>query len=289
MRSPLVTVTLTAAAILAVLGGFAIVVEQSGNEIAQVRGEVGALERSVANLEVKLDILLEGNESLAEKLATEEERRAALEEQQESLLSDVTSQFSTLKSEEATAIVARWEPYVYDLACIFPGDEDEPEGGSATVERVGSVTRFVTNEHVLEKKSMRPITCTLSKPDKKEVSVSVNESALSYETDVDIAYGTLPSGALPALGPEKRCSAVPAIGDRVVILGYPSIGATDSITATEGIISGFGDEYYITSAKIEKGNSGGAAIHVKNDCLLGLPTLVVAGRIESLARILPLK
>jgi hypothetical protein len=71
-------------------------------------------------------------------------------------------------------------------------------------------------------------------------------------------------------------------------LGYPSIGAKESITATEGILSGFDEEYYTTSAKIEQGNSGGAAIHVKNDCFLGLPTLVLAGRIESLARILPI-
>jgi hypothetical protein len=71
-------------------------------------------------------------------------------------------------------------------------------------------------------------------------------------------------------------------------LGYPSVGAREGITATDGIISGFDKPYYITSAKIERGNSGGAAIHVKNNCLLGLPTLVVAGQVESLARILAL-
>jgi len=84
------------------------------------------------------------------------------------------------------------------------------------------------------------------------------------------------------------CKVRPITGDQVVILGYPSVGSQSTVTATEGIISGFDDGYYVTSAKIEQGNSGGAAIHVKNNCFLGIPTLVVVGKIESLARILPL-
>ena len=91
------------------------------------------------------------------------------------------------------------------------------------------------------------------------------------------------------VGSVKTCVDKPVIGDQVVILGYPSVGAEEGITATEGIVSGIDDDYYVTSAKIEQGNSGGAAILVKNNCLLGLPTLVVAGKIESLARILPIK
>ena len=56
---------------------------------------------------------------------------------------------------------------------------------------------------------------------------------------------------------------------------------------TEGIISGFDEVFYTTSAKIEKGNSGGAAVSAERDCFLGMPTLVFAGKIESIARILP--
>lgn len=62
-----------------------------------------------------------------------------------------------------------------------------------------------------------------------------------------------------------------------------------SIAVTEGIISGFEGNYFITSAKVEHGNSGGAAIHVRNNCLLGLPTFAQVGYIESLARILDIR
>ena len=105
----------------------------------------------------------------------------------------------------------------------------------------------------------------------------------------DLGYVSL-SGAstLPVSTPAPQCAENPQIGDEVVILGYPGVGSKDSVTATEGIISGFDGDFYITSAKIERGNSGGAAVHVEDNCLLGIPTLTIAGRVESLARILKL-
>lgn len=88
---------------------------------------------------------------------------------------------------------------------------------------------------------------------------------------------------------QPYCTGKPAIGDKIVILGYPSIGATSGITATEGIISGYDGLYYVTSAKIEHGNSGGIAVLVKDNCVLGMPSASVVGSIESLGRILPSK
>jgi S1-C subfamily serine protease len=109
---------------------------------------------------------------------------------------------------------------------------------------------------------------------------------MAVATNVDFGYGAV-FASVPAMLPSQVCTEKPKIGDKVVILGYPGIGAQDSVTATEGIISGFDANYYTTSAKIEKGNSGGAAIDVERNCFLGLPTLVITGQIESLARILP--
>jgi len=69
-------------------------------------------------------------------------------------------------------------------------------------------------------------------------------------------------------------------------LGYPGIGGNNDITATEGIISSYDGDYYITSAKIEHGNSGGIAILIKDNCFLGIPSYAEAGEIESMGRIL---
>jgi len=87
----------------------------------------------------------------------------------------------------------------------------------------------------------------------------------------------------------KVCPTLPRIGEDIIILGYPSTGALESVTATEGIVSGIEDNFLITSAKVEQGNSGGAAIFKDQNCYFGIPTFVVSGELESFARILSFK
>ena len=41
----------------------------------------------------------------------------------------------------------------------------------------------------------------------------------------------------------KICPSPPRIGEDVIILGYPSAGASASVTATEGIVSGVEDNF----------------------------------------------
>ncbi len=76
------------------------------------------------------------------------------------------------------------------------------------------------------------------------------------------------------------------VGKEVVVLGYPTIGGK-YLTATEGIISSFSEEnYLITSAKIEQGSSGGGVFLKQSGCLVGTPTFVKLGKIESFARLI---
>lgn len=75
------------------------------------------------------------------------------------------------------------------------------------------------------------------------------------------------------------------IGDQIVVLGYPGVGG-NTITATEGIVSGFDGYMVKTSAKMEHGNSGGGAFLVKNNCWFGIPTEVNKGELESLGYII---
>ena len=85
---------------------------------------------------------------------------------------------------------------------------------------------------------------------------------------------------------DSVCRTTAASGERVIILGYPAIGAKGDVTVTDGIISGYEDNFYITSAKIERGVSGGVAVLVDKNCYLGIPTFVRAGEVESLGRVL---
>lgn len=87
-------------------------------------------------------------------------------------------------------------------------------------------------------------------------------------------------------------------GEEIVILGYPTIGedlgllgleGSSKLITTEGIISSdirSFDNYFVSSAKIEQGNSGGGAFLKSGNCLSGMPTYVLVGEIESLGRLI---
>jgi len=88
-------------------------------------------------------------------------------------------------------------------------------------------------------------------------------------------------------------------GAEFVVLGYPSIGGGSlingspvlSLTATEGIISTAPENwqhYFVGTAKIDEGNSGGGAFLKSNGCLAGIPTFAEIGKVESLGRFINL-
>jgi S1-C subfamily serine protease len=69
----------------------------------------------------------------------------------------------------------------------------------------------------------------------------------------------------------------PDLGAQINVLGYPGAGG-DNISLTQGIYSGSLDEtYFKTDAKVNSGNSGGAAFD-KDDKFLGVPTAVSGGQ-----------
>jgi hypothetical protein len=75
----------------------------------------------------------------------------------------------------------------------------------------------------------------------------------------------------------KLCRGGPInIGDKVYLVGYPDIGG-DSITMTEGIMSGFEGyfgQWLKISAGASHGNSGGLAIGARNGCSYGIVSKV---------------
>ncbi len=77
------------------------------------------------------------------------------------------------------------------------------------------------------------------------------------------------------------------LGDKIKIYGYPGIGG-GNLTITDGLLSSYigGENDFMTSAKIDHGNSGGTAINTTQNCFLGIPTASQAGEIESLGYIL---
>lgn len=204
-----------------------------------------------------------------------------------------------IKKENSIAdIVAEWKGRVAEVTCEWRYDTGvlyEIASGSATLVNVTDIGIVaVTNKHVIVNNGYVPDRCFVGvyKTGMRVASYGIN---VFQEDKYGRDWGSInlvnaiqdPVGVFSNIGEINSCEENNVnIGDKLVILGYPSIGTMGGITATEGMVSGIEQDYYVTDAKIEHGNSGGAAILVKDDCWLGIPSTSVTGSLESLGRIL---
>jgi S1-C subfamily serine protease len=204
------------------------------------------------------------------------------------------------KSTSITDIVSEWGPVIPIVVCNFRDSNgilvESYEGSATLFESKSGKFLVVTNKHLVNNSIGNFANdCQIQFPNDSQIFTALT-------SDISTAYTNGADGALIRINnpdnnlkelisnSKKRfCSSMPNVGDQIVVLGYPAIGASSGVTATEGIISGYDGDYYVTSAKVDHGNSGGAAIDVKNNCDLGIPTYVTSGQLESLARILKWK
>ncbi len=195
----------------------------------------------------------------------------------------------TSENDKLTAIIQEWRPKIAYIKCYWGTNSANSftKSGSGVLGN----DRIITNKHVIEEVNEVADFCSVNLPDDEKVFVWWQNFRISK--NIDLAMLIIDSltpkmEELNGLG-ISICSEKAPVGSSIVILGYPTIGTAQDITATEGIISGYEGYYYITSAKIEHGNSGGIAILIKSNCELGVPTGVVAGELESLGRIIDLR
>lgn len=173
--------------------------------------------------------------------------------------------------------------------------DDDPNsliyGSGIMIDKDGII---LTNYHVVEKTTKEPcligITNDISRgPDLlyyADYKYANNVNKINSDLDIALLHivKAVDNNVLP-----KSFDAIPGIGDadklrlndKLYIMGYPGFGG-ETITFTEGIMSGrIGDNYIKTSAKIDSGNSGGAAFNEKGE-LIGIPTFLKQGTMEGL-------
>ncbi len=199
-------------------------------------------------------------------------------------------------------------PSIVKVLCLADAYSESIKQGSGILYRAIAGNYYVqTNLHVADTSDGSVSRCAIViYPDYSNSSNYLlfnSESYKFYNKGIDIAFltpqlvsnsvfaGTFNDLSRYARDESKspNCESV-SIGDHLSILGYPGIGG-DTLTVTDGIVSGFefdyGTRYIKTSAKIEHGNSGGVAIK-DSGCVAGIPTFVEQGRVESIGRILDL-
>ena len=191
-----------------------------------------------------------------------------------------------------SAIINEWIPRVAFVACGWASDGIYT--GSGTLSKLDGKIYVMTNKHVIDSNGYIPNGCVIGTT-MGDFKIDWTQGVSNYENpyywglNEDFGYIRIDNYNQDLINLTNTsiniCSGA-NIGDKLVVLGYPGVGSQESITATEGIISGIESNYYVTSAKIEHGNSGGAAILLKDDCYLGIPSYVKIGSAESMGRIL---
>ncbi|PIR88748.1 MAG: hypothetical protein COU09_00585 [Candidatus Harrisonbacteria bacterium CG10_big_fil_rev_8_21_14_0_10_44_23] len=244
-----------------------------------------------------LRALISENEVVAERIQEEREQRllSQLETQAANQkIAKLENDLEESKNPNLSEIISGWRPKIAKLRCQWrQGNKILSASGSAVVfSQIGDNLQpaILTSYHILAAAGSLADSCTIQLPDDSKQYSVTEENISRYSKSRDWAIINIPSPSATvyqsAATDLSRCTKEPDVGETIVILGYPSVGSKDDVTATEGIISGKDGYYLITSAKVERGNSGGAAIYAKENCYLGIPSFVNAGDIESLARIL---
>ncbi len=261
-------------------------------QLSEIRNNVTLLQRAT-------DALVANNKTVANQLASEQEKRAAAESARAADAAAARQQIAQLqqnldasKSPDLAAIITAWRPRVANIRCRWSnvGNQSVDASGSGVLLTSGATATLTTNKHVITYKNVTADSCTVKFPDDpvasvvKEIDINPAMSTVDWGT-ITLRHPS-PYVASLASGITARCATKATVGSAIVILGYPAIGSVNDVTATEGIVSGYDGDYYISSAKVEHGNSGGAAILEKENCYLGMPTFVDVGELETLARIL---
>ena len=179
-------------------------------------------------------------------------------------------------------------------------------GGSGVV--VDPRGYILTNWHVVRGDSGGPaadITVGVSIDHARPPAELFTAEVVEFDTQRDLAllritggrYGqALPQSIqfpwVPMIGSDAPGEG-PGMGDPLHVIGYPSIGGTESrvsVTYTRGIVAGFQRVPFATliktDAEINDGNSGGAALNDRFQ-LVGLPTQVVGLDAGQIAYIVP--
>jgi len=195
-------------------------------------------------------------------------------------------------------------------------DDDMMGTGSGSIWAYGDNYYLITNKHVLKEADGENESCVITVA--RDWNAVANDSEKAYQDDnlfiyslnknytyweneeFDFAITQIVEYEQPLtflndvamVTNEAECNENLVVGSKIKIIGFPYTSSFSLPTITEGIISSWENisniPYYITSAKIEHGNSGGIAVTDNYYCMIGIPTAVVVGDSESLGRILML-
>ncbi len=182
-------------------------------------------------------------------------------------------------------VIKEWRPYTVRVTCITldaNGNKKSYSDGSGflTIDPNRGPMVF-TNKHVFYVKDWTLSDyCDVYFPESKEVIKieKKNRFVSGKGQDRGALVITQPSEYVSNLVKNKKITVNDCLRantdstDDIVILGYPIGKPKDDISYAQGKIVGYQDKYFVSTATIVSGYSGGVAVSLKDNCYLGIPT-----------------
>lgn len=182
-------------------------------------------------------------------------------------------------------VVKKWRPYVVRVTCIMlnsQGEKSKYSDGSGFLVNIPSKgPSILTNSHVFSASGKISTNyCDIQFPDNSEVlRVERKDRYFSKEGyDKGILVISQPSEYVTNLIDNAKRTlrdciyTKPESTDDIVIFGYPKDKPKNDISVSQGKIVGYMGNFFITSATMVEGYSGGVAVSLKDNCYLGIPT-----------------
>src|SRR5665213_2846309 len=163
-----------------------------------------------------------------------------------------------LKGTDVSSVVSEWENRVVQVTCSWGGSETL-QGAATLVNLSGYGLTAITNAHVeSDANGYAPSWCVMG-------IYGYGARTVTYDTNnpqffsfanqgLDLSYIKLSTSSTEsdngsfdqfAASHLNVCDETTVtIGDKVLVLGYPWDGSASSVTATQGLISGFDGNYY---------------------------------------------
>ncbi|MDQ5883413.1 MAG: serine protease Do [Patescibacteria group bacterium] len=224
-------------------------------------------------------------ETLKSISTSTEQEKSIVEKISSSTVDILPVPISVKENHKLEDVVKDWRPYVVRVTCITldsNGNKKSYSDGSGFLSKgINRGTVVLTNRHVLYvKDGVSSDYCNIYFPESKEVvRVEKKDRSISgKDHDMAVLVINQPSEYVSNLiknnqATSKDCKTANTDSvDDILIMGYPIGKPKDDISYVQGKISGYQEDYFISTATIVSGYSGGVAVSLKDNCYLGIPT-----------------
>jgi hypothetical protein len=218
-------------------------------------------------------------EPYIEEIVVEEKIEVVKEPEQKVEVKKVEPVKVEPKTYTVEEVYNEWSPSVVRVYCVVldsRGNNKRTSDGSGFLTRTGSGRyAILTTPHVFNRDDVKSDYCDITFPYTNEIYRSTAKDFIevggifidNVSDEVKREYSRLSNDETG----EANCLKIDT-GEKIMILGYPSGSDKSKVSYTTGEILRYDGDFYISTAKILPGYSGGIAVSMKNNCFFGIPT-----------------